>query len=612
MTLKPADLQWSPDGRLVSSDYGDIYFQPGQGAEESHYVFLQHNNIPERFSVLRAGDECRIAELGFGTGLNFLLTATAWKQGKPPGARLHYVSIEKHPIRVDDLRRIYQGWPAHAPITDHLLRQYPPLIAGFHHIDFPADNIRLTLLLGDVADVLPELSGAFDAWYLDGFSPAKNPAMWDQSLFPLIAERTRPGGTLATFSAAGHVRRGLEEAGFDVQRTKGFGHKEHMTVAKLKSGTTAPVATRRPSRVAVLGAGLAGAGVARALAARNISVTVYDRAPASASEASGNPVGILYPKMTVDPSSMGAFHQHGFCFTRQMLLALDEPSWQPCGVTHLDVTDEDRHRTQNLFAKNEYPADYAAPIAGGYHQAMAGHVSPAKLCARLLDHPMIRTVYDHSVSALEDIEADAVVAALGNASRNFAQTEWMEIQSLRGQISYLPHLSSYPEISSVICHDGYVTPAIDGIHYVGATFSKEPPGDTAMRAVDHAENIRKLCDHVPGFNVTEKDVTGGRVGFRATTPDKIPLIGPCPDAVPFRERFAGLRTGKKVDDVPTPYHPGLYISSGFGAHGLSGALLAGDIVAALITGGVCPVPASLLPAMLPERFLIRDLKRRKV
>jgi tRNA 5-methylaminomethyl-2-thiouridine biosynthesis bifunctional protein len=588
LTLNPARLQWSPDGSLTSADFGDIYFQPGRGVDESRYVFLQRNRLEERFP---AADAFRIAELGFGTGLNFLLTAALWRKTAPEGARLFYASVERHPIEKKDLAKIYAAWPELKPFTDEILRQYPPMVVGFHHLHF--SGIHLMLLFGDVAEVLPDLGGAFDAWYLDGFAPAKNPAMWEEKLFPLIAARTAPGGTLATFSSAGAVRRGLAGAGFSVEKVEGFGTKREMTVASFPPFPPPASKGKKEKEITVLGAGLAGCSAAYALANKGWRVTVIDRQAAAAQETSGNPAGILYPKLTVDASPMGLFHQHGFCYTRALLEKMRLPSWNPCGVLRLDLDDEDAARTKALIEKNGWPEDFAWIAEGGLLHETAGYLSPPEFCRALLDHPGIETVYSKNVDALPE---GPVVIALGNGSAKFPQMEWLPLQSLRGQVSYLAATPESRKMKTVVCHDGFITPAIDGVHVAGATFQKEAVGDLSLRAEDHAENLAKLKKNLPDFDAHE--VTGGRAGYRATTPDKLPLIGACPDHAAFMQR-------------EEKYIGNLYVSTGFGAHGLSGAPLAGEIVACLLSGDPLPVPGSLMPYLRPERFILRDLKRNK-
>lgn len=604
MALKPAHLQWSEDGVLRNADYGDVYFQPKLGAPESYYVFLEKNRLPERFSA--SGREgMRIAELGFGTGLNFLLTAQEWHKSGAPGELL-YVSIEKHPIQPTDLKRIFAFWPDLQTHAELLLMQYPPPLEGFYHLHLPHIRVRLMLCLGDVKDVLPQITGRFDAWYLDGFAPAKNPGMWEEKLFPLIAARTKNGGTLATFSSAGIVRRGLEAAGFTVEKVRGFGVKRDMTVARMSGNSDAPAQNKK---ITVLGAGLAGASAAYACARRGYEVTVIDRQPAAAQETSGNPIGILYPKLTADRSPMGTFFQHGFFYTRHLVTALDLHSWNPCGILELDIEAE---RNRTLAASGYWPEEFMAYSPGkGLHFPLAGFLSPPDLCRRLLDHPKIKTVYSTEIPALDKLEGDAVIIALGNNTKKFSETSWLPLVSVRGQMTYLKETAQSKNLSQVVCHDGAISPAVNGIHYAGATFQREEPATPALRPEDDAENLHKLHQYLPDLGLTAAGIVGARAGYRTSMPDHLPVAGPCPDYPLFTQAFPSHHPGrgKKVEGK---FHERLYLSTGFGGQGLTGAPLAGEIIASQIAGEPLPIPESLMPYIAPERFILRDLKRGKI
>ena len=622
MALKPARLQWSEDGTLSSPEYGDIYFQPGRGLEESRHVFLSGNNLEARFQ--KAAGEFRVAELGFGSGLNFLLTAELFASRAPESARLFYASVEKHPVTRADLEKIYAHFDGFGEMTGQVLAQYPPLVEGFHTLRFLNGRITLMLLFGDVMDVLPQLQGGFDAWFLDGFSPAKNPAMWEGGIFPLMAARTVKGGTAATFSAAGHVRRGLEAAGFTVRKEKGFGEKRDMTVAAFEKGAAHDDVRKS---VIVLGAGIAGCAAAHALSRRGHDVTVIDRRGDCALETSGNPAGIVYPKLTVDPSPLGDFHAHAFSYTRALLKSLGLPSWKECGVLHLDLDDEGRARRQELLSRNAFPEDYALEKDGGLFQPMAGYLSPPEFCRALLGQPNVKTVFGRAVSGVVRdggiwrvtgesgaplAEADIVVIALGGGSKAFSQTEWLPLQFLRGQVTMLKPTQASKSLAHIICHEGYITPAAGGLHCIGATFQKEEPDGFSPRDEDDAENLEKLNARLPHFGFTQDNIAGSRAGYRATTPDKLPVIGAAPDYEAFRDVFAEMRTGKTVTTGAPPAIEGLYVSTGFGAHGMTGAPLAGEIVAAQVSQASLPVPSSLMEYLVPERFIFRGLKRREI
>lgn len=624
MTLKPARLQWSEDGRLISLDYDDVYFQSGHAIAESDYVFLQHNNLASRFA---AGDipHFSLCELGFGTGLNFLLTAKLFLETAPADHTLTYVSIEKHPIPTDVLAKLHGFWPELQHISQELLAGYPPLITGFHTVFLAGGRIRLILALGDAGDILPQLSGAFDAWYLDGFTPGKNPDMWADDFFPLIAARTAPAGTLTSFSVLGRMRRAFAELGFTVEKVKGYGIKWSMTRA-VKDGTPQ---TPPQKHVVVIGAGIAGCSAARALALYGQRVTLIDKHTTPASETSGNPAAVIYPKMTVDITPMGQLYQHGFCYTRQMICLAGVESFVPCGVLHLNKTAEDTARHQEIVSRQSPPEDYVTHKAeSGLFQPLAGFLSPTEFCQKLLAHPHITyrqavaesiqqdTKTKHWIVTLESgdtLTADAVVIATGVNAAAYAQTGWMPLQSLRGQVTVLRATTASADLNHVICHDGYITPAQNGLHCIGATFQKEAVAETAPRDADDAENIAKLQKFLPHLKLDTSHIADHRAGFRMTTPDKLPLIGAAPDYSCFVAQNGHLRTsGAAADTTENTALDGFYIAAGFGAHGMTTAPLAGSIIAADICGLPLPVPQSLATALLPERFILRDLKRGKI
>jgi len=215
-----AELDWTGDAIPVSRRFGDPYYSLQGGLDETGHVFLAGNALPGRFR-----DGFHIAETGFGTGLNLLATWAAWVEAGAPG-RLHFTSFEAFPMAPRDREHALAVWPA---LTPRVARVNKALEQGKADL---GDGITLTLIRGDVRATLPAWQGAVDAWYLDGFSPAKNPQMWGDAVLAAVAARLVPGGTLATYTAAGHVRRALAAAGLEVARAPGYGRKRHMTLAR--------------------------------------------------------------------------------------------------------------------------------------------------------------------------------------------------------------------------------------------------------------------------------------------------------------------------------------------------------------------------------------------
>lgn len=212
-------LDWRDDRVPVSLRFDDPYFSLAGGLEETRHVFLSGNNLPGRFR-----DGFQIAELGFGTGLNLLAVLLA-HQG--PG-HLHYTSFEAYPMTAADIARALEAFPEVVAVAPALLAQWA---TGATMLQFP--YLTATIILGDARNTVPAWDRKADAWFLDGFSPAKNPELWSDELLAEVARHTAPGGTFATYTAAGHVRRALSDAGFTVTRQPGFGRKRHMSAGVL-------------------------------------------------------------------------------------------------------------------------------------------------------------------------------------------------------------------------------------------------------------------------------------------------------------------------------------------------------------------------------------------
>lgn len=236
-TLEFAQLDWDEHGQPVSRVFSDVYFARDNGLQETHYVFIEHNDLPERFAALDHGQHFWIGETGFGTGLNFFCTWQLFRETAPPDCHLHFVSAEKFPLSHADLQRALQLWPQFASMTTPLLEQYQSLHAGTQHFVFDEGRTILTLLVGDASDMLATVDDTMDAWFLDGFAPARNADMWSDALFTQLARLSGKDTSIATFASAGFVRRGLIQHGFTMQKVKGFGHKWVM-LAGHYTGTT--------------------------------------------------------------------------------------------------------------------------------------------------------------------------------------------------------------------------------------------------------------------------------------------------------------------------------------------------------------------------------------
>ena len=379
--LNSPNLNWNDQGLPVSEQFDDVYFSKESGIDESRYVFVQNNNLPAAWNH-KAGT-FTIFETGFGTGLNFLVTWQLWRQQiatQKPGAssHLHFISVEKFPLNKDELQKALALWPELNEFSAQLIEQYPLLIEGFHSIQFKNEQLTLTLIFDDVANALTMLNGKIDAWYLDGFAPAKNPDMWSDTLFRSMARLSHNNGenhsTVATFTAAGLVKRGLKGAGFKVEKVKGFGRKREMligtfqqTQGPIKEDYSAykpwmrctPSKTNAQNKVAIIGAGLAGATTAYALSRRGISCDIYDE-KGIAQGASGNPQGAIYAKLAAGEARHTDIYVQGYLqslrWIQDQLIAGED--WDNCGLIQIASSEKEKNTPAKICCKRSLPCRF--------------------------------------------------------------------------------------------------------------------------------------------------------------------------------------------------------------------------------------------------------------
>jgi tRNA 5-methylaminomethyl-2-thiouridine biosynthesis bifunctional protein len=630
MPILPASLQFAADGTPRSGTYDDVYYSADGGLGQARHVFLAGNGLPERW---RGRERFVVLETGFGLGLNFLSTWAAWRDDPARARVLHFVSCELHPFRVEDLARLHARWPELAALAHELRANWPPLAGGMHRLHFEGGRVCLTLYFGDVREGLAQIEARADALFLDGFSPAKNPAMWSAKVFYLLARLAAPDATLATWSVAGEVREGLRRASFATEKVAGFGGKRQMLRGSLYPHPRRGVAAAEAPAVrhaVIIGAGAAGTAAAERLAARGWDIDIIDAADGPGRGASGNHAGVLRPQPSLDDNRLSRLTRagalYGWRHIEKSLAAGGAIRAAACGVLHLarDAAQDGKMRAvvERLALPGELlrhvEADEASAIAGwpvllgGWFFPGCGWVQPPSLCtANLAAHPHnVRARWSRPVAAIarrgerwHALAADGgtiaaapvMILAAGVGLAAFAQAAPLPILSARGQVSVLPAAAaSAPR--AVVCGGGYVTPEVDGRRCAGASFDVGDP-DPAPRARDQQANLAKLEELLPGYTAgLDSAALAARVGFRPVSLDRLPLAG----AVP-----ATVSAAPDASLATLPRHDGLYALSGFGARGLAWATLIGEMLAARIDGDPLPLERELAGAMDPGRFLLR-------
>jgi tRNA 5-methylaminomethyl-2-thiouridine biosynthesis bifunctional protein len=577
-------LSWTDDVSPRSERFGDVYFSAQDGLAESRAVFLQGCGLPEAWA---RRSHFTVAELGFGTGLNIAALLELWSRTHPPGARLQIFSVEGYPMAAAEAARALSAWPELTPAAAALLAGWPAPTPGFHRIDLPEFDAVLDIAVLDAAEALDQWDGKADAWFLDGFAPSANPAMWSDAVLARVAARSAPGARAATFTVAGHVRRGLQAAGFAVERRPGFGRKRERLEAALP-GSASP----RPSpTVCIVGAGIAGAALARALAAAG-SRPLLVEAEAAGAGASGNPAALVTPRFDAGGGVGAALFAQAFERAVTLYDAIGS-AVIATGALQLEAGERDASRFDRIAAQpfwDEGALQRLDPDAvslrlgetalrGGLFIREGRVIEPASVMAAwLADTPLIRARVGSLDRAgggwrLMDadgcpiVEADAVVLCAGWGLA--ALRPELRLAPARGQAT----IASGPKVAAA-AWGGYVVPTRDGVLF-GATFDR---GETATdtRPQDDLRNLATLAEAHPGLaEALDGKPLSSRARIRATTPDHLPLAG--------------------------PLAPGLWVLGGLGARGFTTAPLLGEHLAARILDLPSPLPDPLSRAVEPLR-----------
>lgn len=657
--ITPACLGLDDINFVYNTDLYDYCCYFSTATIESGHVFLEGCQLPENWLGV---ERFVIAELGFGSGLNFLVTWNEWAKKGQGHQHLHYLAIEKHPFQREDLRTLLQKYPGLAKYTHELLENYPPLLSGMHTIELADGQITLTLCFMDVSVALEEIVADVDCWYLGGFSPASNPAMWCEKVMCQIAALSRPGKTtLAASTVAGAVRHNLQVAGFVVNTHEGFGSQREMLVASypesaghtdsllpwhslpilpVKAGEASTVDGQRT--VLVIGGGIAGCQSARALAERGWKVCLLERHATLGQEASGNKAGVLTPKMTARLDWGERFYRQAFLHANRQLQRLKRDhhdlQWEACGALQLNHSEREAKRWAVLRDRN-LPEDFihllnaeeAGQVAGlclpfgGSYFPNGGWVNPQSLCGVLVRHENIEVLSDASALTLnkageqwlvcgehEDLPpADVVIIANGKDMRRFTEAVALPFVSVRGQTSCVAATDISQSLKVTLGHEGYMTPAINGQHIFGATFERGNE-DVALSSQSNEENWQQLHKHLPQLANELNSPESSHAALRMTTPDRYPYVGPLADTERYLDDYADLRYGKLNQFYPqAPYITGLYVAGGFGSRGLTTSALSAALLAALINGEPLPIEKSLYYKLHPSRFLIRRIRKNR-
>ncbi len=728
MTVLPAALGEVSEGYAAGVPYSPLYddlYHAAVGAwAQARHVFMAGNGLPERW---QGRTRFVILETGFGLGNNFLATWADWRADPQRCDHLVFMSIEKHPLRREDLARVHGllrqdggeatteplGQPVREPMREpacetvvdlnkmseadraarlelakQLVDAWPALTPGMHSLHFDLDQatngpgqehaqrISLMLGLGNVADLLPRLIASVDAFYLDGFAPAKNPQMWDEGMLSRLNRLAAPGSTVATWSCARPVRDALTTAGFEVERIQGFAYKPHMLRAVYKPRFTPPLQAGgwqpEPKQEAdrhaiVIGAGLAGCAAARALCLEGWRVTLIDQHEAPAMEGSGNPGGMFHSVLHAQDGIHARAHRAAAMATWRLASGWIKEgllAGQVDGLLRLDgkTTPE---QAQDWLTRQALPPDHvqwldqaqAQAVSGlpvdsaGWLFCQGGWVHPAGMARLMLQsvegltrhgQPLLQGVWGQPVSSIRQTEqgdwqvcqhgkvlASAPTLVICSAMQSAALLDGLPaeqavhplpLSAVRGQISQMP-LNAHEGFKRPllpVAGSGYVLALPGGSLLCGAT-TQHHDADPSVREADHRHNLRQAArlGAVPAWPETAAlpAQLQGRTAWRATTPDRLPLVGALPwNQARLTSAQTSAQSARRLDQVrliprQRGERGGLYALTGLGSRGITWSCLAAELLAHWVTGAPCPVEADLRDALDPARFLVRQVTR---
>ena len=650
--ITPAHIRFGGDDSQPpeAPDFNDTYHPQAGALTRARQVFVAGAGLPERW---QGRSQFVVLETGFGLGNNFLATWDAWQRDHMRCERLHYVAVERHPPRLADLEWAHRLSSLPALATE-LLLAWPALTANVHTLTFEGGRVTLLLGLGDVAALLPALRAPVDAFLLDGFAPARNPDMWQPRVLKALGRMAAQGATLVSRTAAPDVRAGLATAGFQTRLALDIDGKRDSLLAvhqRRSTGLAQPVAAGDPAAAAdlsavVVGAGLAGAAAARALALHGFEVTVLESLAEPAMQASGNAAGLFHGTVHADDGSHARLHRAAALFAARIYgaaMAAGVPGEQH-GLLRLELRADALAAMQALIQRRGWPPDYVQALSASEASARAGvplsspawfypgggWISPRAWVQHALSTPGVQLKSSCGVAALQRsscgwqalgtnqlVLAQGRVLVLANAQscasllQPLGHPAW-PLHHTRGQVTQLQVAAAGPRLKLPLAGDGYVLSmpaeracdeAADWL--CGATSAAgEPVGDTLpeITEADHRHNLMRMQRLTGQAAALQTMPLRGRAAWRLNTADRLPIAGAM--ALPH------WRSGQRQDQLRLlPREPGLFVLTALGARGLTLAPLLAQLIASQAGGAPWPLEQDLADAVDPARWRVRAARR---
>tara|TARA_B100000427_G_scaffold148802_1_gene123798 strand:+ start:5469 stop:7265 length:1797 start_codon:yes stop_codon:yes gene_type:complete len=537
--LEEASLEWK-EGEPFSNKYQDRYFSKFQALEEAEYVFIKANNLLKRWKNLKENENFKILELGFGAGINFLMTIRSWSAQDKKNNWLNYVSIENNPLKIEDLKKIIRNYPELKDLAEKLIQSYPVNSKGIHRIEFKEEKVLLNLCFDEVNRSLKDLDPeklTIDSIFHDGFSPSKNPEIWSNEIFQYLEKFSDNSTTYSTFSSAKLIRERLLKNGFRPILIKGFGTKKKMIKANLIKKENKKVAYKR-KKIAVIGAGISGCSLSKILSDRGHKITLFEKNKNFLEDSEGFKAFVVHPRLSAFEGQLSRLNLNSYLYSTNFYDNLGSPHWNKTGVLSLnydEITDK-RHK-QLIEARNDtrifsyVDKDEASFIAGikidtnGLFFKEAGWLNPVGIKKDLIDSSDIKLINDEVLKVnknkvfTESEEKDFDVVCLCSSFENNGLIKINGINKKRGQVSYIKNEGEIKKLKVPVCANGYIVQTSISTSLVGSTYNDIEDKDPLKS--DDLENLEK----VTSITKQKFKLKDAGVGFRATTRDYLPIVG---------------------------------------------------------------------------------------
>ena len=678
--VKPAEIEWR-NGLPFSLEFNDVYFSVHGAVEESSHVFIKGNQLEEDWDTNDQNQFC-IGELGFGSGLNFFNTADHWlrhfieKGNKNQSKHLHYIGIEKRPFSVTDFILASKLWPSLKKFSEQLLLNYPSPSYGRHQLYFKQWNLTLTLFYMPLENALTDLIKEsrdqskclkIDHWYLDGFSPSKNPSMWNNRITNAIALLSKPGTRLATYSVCKEVKKSISDAGFEIKKAKGFAQKREMLTAKLINPKTPckqskfinikyekpwfnienrkhsqenkNLSAKRNLKVGIIGSGIAGCTTAYSLASKGFDCDLFESNSEMFGGASGVAAGIFHPQLTADMNHASEFNWIAYMRLLRFLENLTSKQKSTIILSqgihrflknstvshqllalckHLNISEwlYKNTRYSNQRTCISFPQSAVINIQAYCKlllNLIPSHLLSIKTNSNVINVKPINNRWHLSTERAE-YEYDHVIYCGGAKSKLLDRFGLSSINITRGQNCRIKLDALSKTLSETLCEKVYVVPENNSYFHIGATFedfyddqlNRESQNDLLIKASLFLQSIG-----LPKISNVELESCAlqGAVGYRLHSMDRMPIVGGVVNSEKFSAEFTNMGQRRLLREKMSFYNlPGLWVNSAYGSHGLLFSLLATEHLTSLMTNAISPIPTYLSNTLSPARFNINEIK----